>query len=73
VESGLHPTVGCLSELTTLEEGLIEKKVDATTAPTSGTGNAEYSVQLWNAQTAHGKKGPANAASTSANARQGLQ
>lgn len=69
----MHPTNECLSEFTTFEQGLLGKKVNASAAPINGTGNAAYSVQLWDAQTADGKKGPANATNTSANAPEGIQ
>ena len=39
--------VECLSEFTTFEQGRLGKKVDASTAPTSGTESAEYWVQSW--------------------------
>jgi hypothetical protein len=55
------------------EQGLLGKKVNASLAPSSGTENADYLVQLWSTQNADGKKGPANAANTSANVHQGIQ
>jgi hypothetical protein len=45
-QRSLHSTVECLSEFTTFEQGLIGKKANASTTPTSETENAEYSVQL---------------------------
>jgi len=47
-----------------LNKDFFGKKVNASTAPTSGTESAEYWVQLWISQTADGKKGPANACKT---------